>query len=457
MLVRKFDGHSIDDVLQKVKKELGPDAIILKTTSPKGIKGAFRGKKFEITAAISESGLKEKQKIDSLLTPEQKQDLYSKSSEKIKKSLSSRKTPVRSQGYSDLGLNRQTKAKKTEGEQNKASTVAALKGGLDDFLMGKEEEQGHFSSVDSFIDEQERIVTEKTTVEKRDLEQQLSLQQKAIEELRDQVAQLQQSKQVISSPHKTAIKKACDGLLSLGISERIVSKLSRKLQFELADPDNEEQTYDLILRELHGQLKCEQISLSDIQKGANPPITLLLSEVACGQTTMALKLASIYQGVEYVEFAANERRKVSEHLGKLLDVSVHSVGTTPELIDMVNQLKKKNRPIIVDLKLAGNSSENILQALGGIQRALQRPETLLCLSALHSEQFNSTMLQRYKKSCQGVVLNYLDFCVNYASILNLFGGNEETPLKMFGVGDKIPEDLEAATPERILAGLFAMN
>ena len=54
MYVRKFEADTIEEALKDIKRELGPDAIILKTLTNKGLKGAFKKKRIEITAAISE-------------------------------------------------------------------------------------------------------------------------------------------------------------------------------------------------------------------------------------------------------------------------------------------------------------------------------------------------------------------------------------------------------------------
>ena len=41
MYVRKFEADSLDEALKTIKRDLGPDAIILKTVTNKGLKGAF--------------------------------------------------------------------------------------------------------------------------------------------------------------------------------------------------------------------------------------------------------------------------------------------------------------------------------------------------------------------------------------------------------------------------------
>ena len=45
MYVRKFEAETMEDALKNIKQELGPDAIILKTTTNKGLKGAFKKNK----------------------------------------------------------------------------------------------------------------------------------------------------------------------------------------------------------------------------------------------------------------------------------------------------------------------------------------------------------------------------------------------------------------------------
>ena len=67
MFVRKFEGETLDEALQLVKRELGPDAIILKTVTNKGLAGAFKKSKIEITAAISEQSYTKKAKVDHVL------------------------------------------------------------------------------------------------------------------------------------------------------------------------------------------------------------------------------------------------------------------------------------------------------------------------------------------------------------------------------------------------------
>ena len=72
MYVRKFEADTIEEALKDIKRELGPDAVILKTITNKGLKGAFKKKKIEITAAISEKNYSRKAQVDTVLNDNQK-------------------------------------------------------------------------------------------------------------------------------------------------------------------------------------------------------------------------------------------------------------------------------------------------------------------------------------------------------------------------------------------------
>jgi len=76
MHVRNFYADTLDEALKEIKRELGPDAIILKTRTNKGLIGQIKKKKIEITAAISEKNYGKKRVVDTILDTDQKERLY---------------------------------------------------------------------------------------------------------------------------------------------------------------------------------------------------------------------------------------------------------------------------------------------------------------------------------------------------------------------------------------------
>ena len=51
----------------------------------------------------------------------------------------------------------------------------------------------------------------------------------------------------------------------------------------------------------------------------------------------------------------------------------------------------------------------------------------------------------------------MDLCVSFGSIYNLHKAYNEIPLKFFGTGPVVPDDIEGASAERIMAGLFHLE
>jgi len=106
MLVKKFEADNLEEALKAVKVELGPDAIILKTVTNNGIKGAFKKKRIEITAAISEKSYEKKAKVDKVLNKDQKEAFYQKPAGMIKDSITKYNGPETTSGYGSMGLNK---------------------------------------------------------------------------------------------------------------------------------------------------------------------------------------------------------------------------------------------------------------------------------------------------------------------------------------------------------------
>lgn len=57
MIINKFQGKTESEAVEKAKKEMGPDVVIMsvKTLKPKGVFRAFRGIVYEVTAALEEN------------------------------------------------------------------------------------------------------------------------------------------------------------------------------------------------------------------------------------------------------------------------------------------------------------------------------------------------------------------------------------------------------------------
>src|SRR5687768_13890815 len=64
MQVKKFEAPTIQEALENVKRELGPEAIILQTRKNKRGFGLLSKASVEVTAAVSDRSLQKKQRVE---------------------------------------------------------------------------------------------------------------------------------------------------------------------------------------------------------------------------------------------------------------------------------------------------------------------------------------------------------------------------------------------------------
>src|SRR5271163_5022720 len=77
MQVKKFEAPTLQEALDTVKRELGPEAIILQTKKYKRGFGLMSKPSVEVTAAISERSIQKKQFVEARL-PQKNKDVLTK-------------------------------------------------------------------------------------------------------------------------------------------------------------------------------------------------------------------------------------------------------------------------------------------------------------------------------------------------------------------------------------------
>lgn len=477
MYVKKFEGETLDEALKSVKLELGPDAIILKTVTNKGLKGAFKKSRIEVTAAISEQSYEKKAKVDKVLTSEQKDDFYNKRPA----------TEVSNQienyngnqsGYGPLGLN------KVVNSVSKAGT--AIKNSLDDFLMTAEEsltakkEEEHIeqsrttSHAQMMINETPSIQTNEEISEQRlynessseltlELKHQLKSQNNKIEALERRLKELSENSSQTSANNQDAnteehlsVGQLRVTLKTLDLSEGVIQKIIKKATFELSKDQlaDSEVIYEFALRELSELINVEMPLFSSINIQEETVVTALLSDGASGQTSMAVKLAVLQEDVTVIRYCADGNSTFNHSLAsQVFDLDVKEAKSVPELLTFSRKASEEGRSVILDIKV-GQKQEETRKIVEALRRSFKNLEVLITISAINSELYNRKILSKYKEFGNGVIISYIDQCMSYGSVVNVHYANSKLPLKFFGTGPVVPDDVEAASAERILAGMF---
>ncbi len=495
MFVRKFEGDTLDETLKAVKRELGPDAIILKTVTNKGLKGAFKNKRIEITAAISEQNYTKKAKVDRVLNDEQRGDFYSAPANEVNEAINNYNGSAQggNGGYGALGLN------KVVNTVSKASKK--LQNSLDDFLTTPDEEdEAPRQSFDQFVRQQpvakpdpqqprreqrvapvqpvyeatsatdnhydedlhREIEFEKKRVnevsaalggEIKSQKHQIELLEKKLFELTEKLSEAQSGK--YEEPQ--GLRELRTTLRSLELEEGLVQKIIRKANFEMSPDDlnDSDSIYEFALRELNEIIHVGMPYFSKAE--AKQPVTALISESTCGQASMALKLAVLQDNVQIIRFRQREiDQGKSEFTSRIFKLAITEVQTLSHLMAEARKAKDEGKSIILDLRLDFKEENEARKFIETLRRSFDQIEFLVTLSGIHSEIYNRKILSKFKSFANGVTITHIDQCLSFGSLLNVHQAHAELPLMFYSTGAVVPDDIESATAERLLAGMFQL-
>lgn len=516
MFVKKFEADTLEEALKAVKVELGPDAIILKTVTNNGLKGAFKKKRIEITAAISEKSYEKKAKVDKVLNNDQKEAFYQKPANVIKDTITkynANENGASGSGYGSIGLNKvvNTLAKGSAGLSDiTTKTSSMIKNSLDDFLtdgedsgfdIDSEEEipvrqakpqpnRGKYSEppargpaqpvrqasplprreVDEDTVELSRPARTEAIREPQqgqgavsreaynELKQELRTTQHKMELLEQKIMELSQNYQ-FNQKHLNEAKgifQLRTTLKTLDVDEAHILELIKKANYELSKPDleNPDVIFEFALQEMASSINTAIPMFAKIENG-EPVVTVLVSEAASGQSTMGTKIAVLKKDVVLVQYSQDGLNTTSsDFAAQVFGIKVEKVQSFSEVVGLCRKAVEAGKSVLVDVRLNSKYTDETKKFVETLKRGFEHVEVLCTLSAIHSELYNRKIIARYKEIVDGVIISHVDLCMNFGALFNVHKAHNKLPLKFFGTGPVVPDDIEGATAERLMAGLF---
>jgi flagellar biosynthesis protein FlhF len=508
MYVRKFEADTIEEALKDIKRELGPDAVILKTLTNKGLKGAFKKKKIEITAAISEKNYVRKAQVDTVLNENQKDEFYngsasyianmidqhdqSKAAAASSKQQGSASMSQKQSGYGSAGLNRTVSTTK--------GIASTLKEGLDDFLsLGEREDRHSSSNIREFnFDDEVESSRPVQPAQRRQQQQQPASRQQApqtatpvresapvqaapvnnshsrndgewekqknkVEELEKKLFELTRNFERIHKKEPIGVYQLRTTLRSLDINETFIQQLIKKGLFELTDTDveNADVVFEFALREMMNTVSVAMPLFSASENKKSPVITVFLSESSCGQTSMVQKIGMLKQESVIIKnsFATINPAKETKapFAEKIFGMTVVKTQSIAEIVAECRKAMESGKSVFIDYKCSETETNETKKFIDGLRRAFSKVEVLITLSAIHTELYNRKVLGTYRRLSDGVVVSHVDACLNFGSLFNITQDIKDLPYKFFGTGEVVPGDLEPASAERLLAGIFKLS
>jgi flagellar biosynthesis protein FlhF len=465
MQVKKFEAPTLQEALDTVKRELGPEAIILQTKKNKRGFGLMNQPSVEVTAAVSERSSQKKQYVETRLPEANREAL---------KKLPANKQADFLDKYTD-GKGR-TFAKSSSSATSAAATPAtATKRLTATRYIEIDEDQIPTPSAAPVTSSGARTAATGAVAGQLSanapvgntmtVEEEVRHLKRMIEELKNSQddgqsgsgAQYLVSQSRLSTP---ALQEAFEQLLVNGVDKRYAYALVKRAAFELGDEHsrNPEMVLDLVAAEMMRSTEVSSpLAGIEAQTGNGPIVLALVGPTGVGKTTTVAKLASeaILRRNLKVGLINLDGYKVAafDQLGtyaKILNVPFRSAGNVEDLQAAISDFRSLDL-VLVDT--TGRSQKDPA-ALYEMQKLLGsvpgvRTQIVLSVSTRDTELYD--MVNRFSIFRPGgLIMSKLDEGTIYGAIYNI-SQKAKLPLLYFTTGQRVPEDIEEATSERVAA------
>ncbi len=490
MQVKKFEAPTIQEALDTIKRELGPEAIILQTKKNKRGFGLMSKESVEVTAAVSDRSLQKKGVAESRVPQKEREALRkmpaARQAEFIDKAVSRGSASAARGGTGAVAATRGAQT------QNRAQASAAAPASRNSAPLGAGSAVGTsvttgsnrrppgFRYIDVQDDESElqdrptpvsgaRAAAGATgrlpTHTGMSVEEELRHLKRMIEEMKsvqDDAAPATGAQALMgATPLETpALQDAFDQLVIGGVEKRLAVKLIKNAAFELRDgATNPELVLDQLAVEIMRATDVHS-ALSSVlpkQEGQGPAVIALVGPTGVGKTTTVAKIASdaiLHRNLK-VGLINLDSYKVAAFdqlatYAKILNVPFRSASTLDDLRLAMQDFQSLDL-VIVDTTGRSQKDPKSLDEMKEILKALPGLRTQLVLSATTRDAELYDMTSRFGLfKPEGLIFSKLDEAMSHGALLNV-SLRSKLPLLYFTTGQRVPEDIEEASRERVAA------
>ena len=451
MNIKKFEARTMKEALEMVKVQLGPDAVILSAKEVSKSYGLGGVKSIEITAAYSETTLKQKEYVKSKM-PQPKQETFNRIAAKAQRE-------IMQKVIEDKIRESQMKERSKFGYVSMSDEVE--RPAVESKPVSRATRR--YIDIDSELnqtpiknEQKPAVLTEQAKNAWSNMEVQ-SLKGE-IDELKKIILDFKKMPQNFVSNYPGSeygidinLKDHFENLVKKGLMPDIAADIIREVQHQ-CDPQNY-RNYQVI--ESH-VAKCIMES-SKIDFSTYEKFHLFVGPSGSGKSSSMIKLASRLMlqenrrvaliSTDTVKVGADEQMKIFSQILNIPFVSVRSPSDWNRILPYLNQVDH----VLVDFaSLSLRSEEEMAYISQMIPPVAEKVRTHLVFSAKSKDIDLIETGERYRSlQVDDVIFTSLDEARQYGTIYNTIQ-KLNLPLFAFGIGSKIPNDFEVATKERVV-------
>jgi flagellar biosynthesis protein FlhF len=450
MELKKFEAPTLAEALKVIKQEFGPEAVIISTKNNRSSLGLMNKSSVEVTAAVSDEAMERKQMSERRLTAEQRQALYEKPAQKVV------------QAYDILSGNRLkrdlTRARDAMGNGAnlpRSSTSPQQK------LGGATESPRPQTTQRRYIDIQDDDSPAEQMTERAQDRTRISSPSAPMPRTPAQVvAQMAQTMAAGPAPAlrstNAILPKLVAELIDAGIEPELVRSVGDELKIIMVrEHISREDILRLQLaRVLMSRVRVARPLGERLRIPNTPRVITFVGPTGVGKTTTIAKIAAelVIHQKRPVVLATTDTFKIAaveqlQTYANILRIPLEVCPNADALSDIATRLGGED-VVLVDTAGYGPKDEKKLGELKEILSGI-RMETHLCISATTRDRDLVDVVNRFKLfDTDYLVCTKLDETSCYGNLFNI-SARTHLPLSYFTMGQRVPEDMEVATKERL--------
>ncbi|OFZ78273.1 MAG: flagellar biosynthesis protein FlhF [Bdellovibrionales bacterium RIFOXYD1_FULL_53_11] len=461
MQIKKFEAPTVQEALDTIKRELGPEAIILQTRKYKKGFGLLSKPSVEVTAAVSERSLQRK-KVTEVRMPENTREVIGRLPaarqaevfDKYAKGLLDRAASARD----GVELSAEAATKKVTKTRyiditDEPGPVARRREREPAYMQPRQEPQAAPSgaNVPNEIAEElrqlKRIVSEMKTA--------------GDENMLGSGAQALMSSPNLFTP---ALQDAFEQLVVNGIDRKFALSLLKRVNFDLG-PEKSSKP-DAVLDQLAGEILISTETLSALEgikpragrpEGAPPAVFVLVGPTGVGKTTTVAKIASeaILKNKLKVGLINLDNYRIGAFdqlatYAKILNVPFRSVQSADDFKSALSEFSSLDL-VLVDTAGRSQKDTQALKDMEQLLGSIEGARTHLVISATTRDtELYETAARFSVLRPAGLIVSKIDEASVFGSVYNV-SQRTKLPLMYFTTGQRVPEDIEEASPERVVS------
>jgi flagellar biosynthesis protein FlhF len=245
-------------------------------------------------------------------------------------------------------------------------------------------------------------------------------------------------------------------LIDNGLDKKLASKILQKA-LEKNPQHSDDYNKEPVMNMMKKVLPCKgEIDLN----GDGPKMVAFVGPTGVGKTTTIAKIAAEYalrrgQKVALVSLDTYRLGAVDQLriYGEIMEVPFEVAGGKEDLRRIVASHSDKDL-ILIDTTGRSHQDKDYSEQLKEIFDEVGGVEIHLVLSVTAQEKlFNATYRQFFPIGLDRVLFTKLDEGLSFGSLFS-FSVRNRLPISYFTSGQRVPEDLEVARPERVISLIF---